>query len=355
MGRLANGRRTQKIGLAPGSLIFLGDQKSDSVTISVFDYSAEKISEYTPTAVPDLKSLVEPGTTSWMNVTGLHDVETIRNIGEIFHLHPLTQEDILNTGQRPKVEIFDNYIFVVLRMISFDPGRNELVSEQVSIILGKTFVLTFQERDGDVFNFVRSRIRAGKTRIRSLGNDYLAYALMDAVVDHYFVVLEQIGEVIESLEEDLIATVTETTLQSIHRLKREAILLRRSIWPLREAIGLLEREETNLISLETHLYLRDLYDHTIQVMETVETYRDIIAGMLDLYLSGMSNRMNEVMKVLTIFATIFIPLTFVAGVYGMNFKFMPELEWVHGYAAVWCVMIMIAGGLIFYFKRKRWF
>jgi magnesium transporter len=264
-------------------------------------------------------------------------------------------EDIMNTEQRPKIEDFDDYIFVVLKMLYYDNDEEEIKAEQISIIVRSNFVLSFQEREGDIFNPLRDRIRNAKGRVRKMGPDYLAYCLLDAIVDNYFVVLEKLGEQIEGMEEELVTNPTPVTLQRIHNLKREMIFLRKSVWPLREVVSRLERGESPLIKESTGIYLRDVYDHTIQVIDTIETYRDMLSGMLDIYLSSISNRMNQVMKVLTIIATIFIPLTFVAGIYGMNFEYMPELKWHWFYPkAFWLVMIGIAGVMLVYFRRKRW-
>jgi len=270
------------------------------------------------------------------------------------NLHHLVIEDIHNTYQRPKAEDYEDFLYIVLKMISWDENLNQAQAEQVSMILGKGYVLSFKEDPGDIFDPVRVRLREGKGRIRKSGADYLAYALLDQVVDNYFLVLENLGERIESLEEELTTNPSPATLKAIHHLKRELIFLRKSVWPLREAINSLERGDSSLFQAETLVYLRDLYDHTIQVMDTIETFRDMVSGMLDIYLSSISNRMNEIMKVLTIIATIFIPLTFIAGVYGMNFANMPELQWPWGYFAVWGVMILVAGGMIIFFKRKGW-
>ena len=260
----------------------------------------------------------------------------------------------MNTEQRPKIDDLEDYIFVVLKMLSYDSDQNQLRMEQISLVLGKNFVLSFQENTGDVFGPVRDRIRKAKGRIRKMGPDYLAYALLDAIMDNYFLVLEKLGEEIESLEEDLVSHPTPETVQKIHNLKRELIFLRKSVWPLREVINVLEKAETDLIQSRTLIFLRDIYDHTIQVIDTVETFRDMVSGMLDIYLSSVSNRMNEVMKVLTIIATIFIPLTFIAGVYGMNFKAMPELEISWGYPAVLVIMVVIGVMMLMMFRRKRW-
>ena len=290
----------------------------------------------------------------WLNIDGVHLPEIIEQVGKSFGLHPLVAEDIASTGQRPKMEDFDDYIFVVLRMLRFDGDENETKTEQISIILGNNFVISFQEREGDVFDHIRERLRNNKGRIRKLGADYLAYSLIDAIVDNYFIILEKLGEAIEEIEDKLVTNPSSDTLQTIHDLKREMIFLRKSVWPLREVINRLERSESPLINKSTYVYMRDVYDHTIQVIDAVETFRDLLSGMLDIYLSSISNRMNEVMKVLTVIATIFIPLTFVAGIYGMNFKYMPELDQAWSYPTVLLLMLVVALLMVVYFRRKKW-
>jgi magnesium transporter len=289
-----------------------------------------------------------------VDVDLVHQVELIEKIGECYGFHPLILEDILNTDQRPKVEDFGEYLYVVLRMLACNGDNDGIFSEQISIILGSNYVLSLQEREMGVFGSLRERLRSGKGRMRKLGADYLAYALLDAVVDNYFVVLEKIGERIETLEEQLVSSPAPATLHEIHKLKRDMIIIRKSVWPLREVIAALERGDTSLISDSTRVYLRDVYDHTVHVIDTLETFRDMISGMLDIYLSSVSHRLNEVMKVLTIIATIFIPLTFIVGVYGMNFKFMPELEWHWGYPALLLFMLGIVAGMMVYFRKKKW-
>ena len=291
---------------------------------------------------------------TWINIDGLHEVKIIENIGSHFDIHPLVLEDILHTGQRPKTEDFGSYIYIVLKMLYFNEEENEIQDEQLSIILGSNFVISFQERVGDVFNPVRERIRIGRFQIKKRKSDYLAYALIDAVVDNYFIILEKLGEQIEDLEEELLDNPNPKNLETIHSLKRQLISLRKSVWPLREVIGGLERSESPLFHESTGIYLKDVYDHTIQVIDTIETYRDMVSGMLDTYLSNISNRMNEVMKVLTIIATIFIPLTFISGLYGMNFRYMPELEWHWGYPLIMFIMAILAIFMLFYFRKKRW-
>jgi magnesium transporter len=263
-------------------------------------------------------------------------------------------EDILNTDQRPKMEDYGEYLYIVLRMLNYNDKSSEIESEQISLVLGPNFVFSFQEREGDTFNPIRDRIRNSKGRIRKMGADHLAYTLLDSIIDNYFIILEKLGEKIEFLEEEVITRPTPETLQTVHHLKREMIFLRKGVWPLREVISGLERGESSLIKESTRIYLRDVYDHTIQTIDTIETYRDMVSGMLDIYLSSISNRLNAVMKVLTIIATIFMPLTFLAGIYGMNFKYMPELEWRWGYPAVWFAVVLISVSMLIYFRKKRW-
>ena len=347
-------RHVTKAGLPPGTLVYTGEKKLETVRITVIDYDERNYQERQVDRVEECFQFKATPTVTWINIDGLHDVKIIEEIGKHYDLHPLTLEDILHTGQRPKFEDLDSYLLVVLMMLRFDEENQMVLSEQVSLVLGSNFVISFQENIGDVFEQIRDRIRNAKGRIRKMGADYLMYALLDAVVDNYFGILEKLGEKIESLEEELVGDPSERTLQQIHSLKREMVFLRKSVWPLRELISGLERSESDLIEESTGVYLRDVYDHTIQVIDTVESFRDMVSGMLDIYLSSISNRMNAVMKVLTIIATIFIPLTFVAGIYGMNFEYMPELKWHWGYATVWLVMLVVAGVMILYFKRKKW-
>lgn len=347
-------KRSHKAGMAPGSLVYIGDREKTASAIELIDYDTEQFRRgYIP--VEECAAYRDTPTVSWINVEGVQDVAVLEQLGEDFHLHPLTLEDILNTDQRPKMEEYDEYLFIVIKMLRLSENRVDLVTEQVSIILGEHFVISFQDDiSGDVFESLRERLKAAKGRIRNVRTDYLCYSLIDAVVDNYFLILETIGERIETLEAELIADPEPATLESIHHVKRELIYLRRSVWPLREVISALQREDTPLISAATGVFLRDVYDHTIQIIDTVETHRDILSGMIDMYMSSISNRMNEVMKVLTIIATVFIPLTFIAGVYGMNFDYMPELRMPWAYPVLWILMIAVAGGMFLYFRRKKW-
>jgi magnesium transporter len=344
----------EKVGLPPGTLVHIGERKTEKVKITVIDYDSKNFQEKEAEKIEECFPFKDKPTVTWINIDGLQEVEVVEKIGIHFGVHPLIMEDILHTGQRPKAEDLGDYLFIVLKMIYHDENEGEIMGEQISLILGHNYVISFQEREGDVFNQIRERIRNSKGRIRRGGADYLAYTLLDAVVDHYFVILEKLGERIESLEEELVTNPTPETLQIIHTLKRNLIFLRKSVWPLREVINALERGESPLITKPTGIYLRDVYDHTIQVIDTIETFRDMVSGMLDIYLSSLSNRMNEVMKVLTIMATIFIPLTFIAGIYGMNFKFMPELEWHWGYPSALIVMLIVVGFMVMYFRKKKW-
>jgi len=347
-------KRAGKIGLPPGTPIYIGDRGEEEVRITILDYNEDQFQEKDIKDVEESIPFKETDSVTWINVDGIHLVENIEKIGKYFGLHPLIQEDIVHTEQRPKVEEFDDHLYLVLKMFSYDEAKKESLSEQVSLILGSNYVISFQERPGDIFDPIRDRIRNTKGRIRKMGADYLCYTLLDSVVDYYFYVLEKFGERIEELENTLISDPHPEDLQEIHRLKREMIFLRKSVWPLREVISNLEKSESSLIVQSTQIYLRDVYDHTIQIIDTVETYRDMLSGMHDTYLSGVSNRMNEIMKVLTIIATIFIPLTFIAGIYGMNFEFMPELGWRWAYFAVWGVILVVALVMVIYFRRKKW-
>jgi len=291
---------------------------------------------------------------TWINVDGYEQPAAHERIGNCFGLHPLVLEDILSRDQRPKLDDYDDYLYIVLKMLDYDEAKDEILMEQVSLILGSGFVLSFQDKGGDVFDPVRERLRNGKGRIRKAGADYLAYALVDAIVDNYFVILEKIGDRIDYLEEELVTDPKPEKLDLMHSLKREMLFLRNSVWPLREVIGAMVRGGSPLIHESTEVYLRDVHDHTIQVIETIETFRDMLSGMLDIYLSSVSNRLNEVMKVLTIISTVFMPLTFIAGVYGMNFRHMPEIGWRWSYPVVLGVMLVAALMMLLYFRRKRW-
>ncbi|MDF9409620.1 magnesium/cobalt transporter CorA [Pelotomaculum isophthalicicum JI] len=348
------GKISKKAGLSPGSLIYIGEERNEKTKITLFNYDEQSFQEKQIETVDECLSFKDSPAVTWINIDGLHQVEIVENIGQCFGLHPLLLEDILDTGHRPKMEDYGEYVHVILKMLFFDENSNNVVTEQISIILGSHYVLSFQEREGEIFNQLKERIRSGLGRVRKMGADYLFYALIDSIVDSYFVVLEKLGEKIELLEERLVTNPSPVTLKAIHKLKTGMIFLSKSVWPLREVISGLERGETPLIKEPTGIYLRDVYDHTIQVIDTLETYRDMITGMLDIYLTSINNKISEIMKVLTVITTIFIPLTFIAGVYGMNFEYMPELQWRWGYPAVLSVMIIIGVLMGFYFKRRKW-
>lgn len=305
-------------------------------------------------SVEECKSYIRTQTVTWININGIHDSNIIERIGGQFGIHPLLLEDIMNTGQRPKMEDFEGHIFVVLKMLTYNEKAERVELEQVSIVLGSNFVISFQELEGDVFDSIRERIKTSKGHIRKMGADYLAYSLIDAIVDHYFIILENFSDKIETLEEELIEDPTPQTSAKIHNLKRELIFISRSVWPLRELTNSLERSESKLIKKTTLPFLRDVHDHTINIIDTIEAFRDTISGMHDTYLTKMSNHMNETMKVLTVIATIFIPLTFIADIYWMNFQFMPELSWKWAYPTVWGVIVVVGISMIFFFKRKKW-
>jgi len=290
---------------------------------------------------------------TWIDINGIHSLETIENIGEYFQLHPLILEDIANSEQRSKVEDFGEYLFIVLKFLSYD-AEKKLGIEQISFILGSNFVITFQEHDEDAFLPIKTRIKNSAGRIRAMGADYLAYSLIDAIVDNYFVILEEIGLKLDLLEEELVTNPTRDTLRLIHQLKREMLLIRKSIWPSREVISSLQRGEFSFFEDIAVLHLKDVYDHAIQVIDTIETLRDMLSEMMDIYLSSISNRINDVMRVLTIITTIFIPLSFIAGVYGMNFKYIPELNWRYGYPIVLFSMLLLGILMLVYFRKKKW-
>jgi magnesium transporter len=347
-------RSSKKAGLPPGVLVHVGEKKVESPTITIFDYDGEHFQEREATTVDECLPFKDTPTVTWINISGIHDVEILRSLGDCYSIHPLVLEDILNTEQRPKLEDFETYLFIVAKMLYLERGTSQVRAEQVSIVVGPNFVISFQETEEDVFEGTRERIRSGRGRLRQRGADYLAYALLDAVVDGYFIILETIGDELEDIEDQLIEDPSGTILQTVYEMKRELIFLRKSVWPLREVLAVLSRQESELVKPETVAYVRDVYDHTIQVIDTIESFRDLVAGMHDTYLSSVSNRMNEVMKVLTIFATIFIPLTFIAGIYGMNFDWMPELRWHYSYPAVWLVMLAAGICMLVFFRRKRW-
>ena len=347
-------RIQKKVALPPGTVEYVGERKAKRVKITVFDFDDSHLEEKELGSIDECFPYRDTPGVSWINIDGLHDTEGLKRLGEHFGLHPLVLEDIVNTHQRPKVEDHQDHLFIVLKMLEYPEGQTEVIADQISMIVGPTYLLSFQEEEGDVWDPVRERIRGGAGRLRKSGTDYLAYALIDAILDHYFIVLERIGDEIEKVADELAVRPSSETLRTIHELKREMIFLRKLIWPTREVTGILERAEPGLIKKTTAVYLRDVYDHSVQLIEAVESYRDLISGMQDLYLSSMSNKMNAVMKILTIFATIFAPITFLAGVYGMNFKYFPELGWKLGYPLFWAVSLGVSLTCLLIFRKKGW-
>lgn len=347
-------RVKSKLGMAPGSLIFTGTQKMQNVKIGVMQYNSETINEFPIINITELKTIIDNFQgVSWINIDGLHNIEVIEKVCSLANLHKLTIEDILNISQRPKVDEYERYLYVVVKM--FVPKENgNTDEEQLSFVLTDNMLFTFQEKEGDVLNHVRTRLRENKGMVRKRSSDYLLYTLIDSVVDYYFLMLEKMGERLEMLESELLKNPTERILNELHNIRSEILNLRRSIYPLREVVSRLGKMELHPINPQTKIFINDLYDHSIQVIENIEVMRETVTGMLELYMNSISNRMNNVMKVLTIIATIFIPLTFIAGVYGMNFKYMPELEWEWGYFAILAFMFLIAFTMLFYFRRKKW-
>lgn len=340
--------------MPPGSLVYIGEPKTDTAYISAFYYNAQHCEQQQGIGIEKIiGNRSKPGIT-WLNIDGLHDTALVERIGKTFGISSLTLEDILNTHQRPKLDEYGNYVYVVVKMLHYPKGSDELEIEQVSFLLGNNFLLSFQEAPGDTFDFVRTRLQLDNSALRLNGTDYLLYALLDTIVDNYFIIMERLSSRIEDLEEQLLNNSDEKLLTDIYWLKKEINRIRRSVYPLREVIATLDRNESRLMTPNTKWYIRDVYDHTVQVIESIENFRDITSTMIDLYLSGTSHRMNSIMKILTIMSSIFIPLTFIAGVYGMNFEHMPELKWAYGYFGVLTVMFFIAFGILWYVKRKKW-
>jgi magnesium transporter len=351
-------KRTQDykkhLGQVPGALIYTGKRENAELFIETFDYNCDYCNEKELTTVDEAIAFKNSNSITWINLNGLSHTSEIEKLGNHFKFHPLVLEDIVNTSQRPKIDEYENYTFLVIKMMYYD-ANEVIVSEQVSFILGEDYVLSFQEAEGDVFDSLRERLRQAKGRIRTLGADYLLYALIDSIVDHYYAIIETMGNKIEELEDDLFDGLSKNEITTqIQTLKREILKIRRAIFPLREIINRIEKSESKLIDSNTQRYFSDVYDHIIQVTETIDIYREMIWSLMDMYMTTISNKMNEVMKVLTIIATIFIPLTFIAGIYGMNFENMPELHYKYGYQTVWVVMIIMLVGMLYYFKRKKW-
>ena len=347
--------RSRKSGSPPGSLIYVVEKRVEEVSLSQITYSDNYYKEDHFQDPAEIHYQKDSGYKSWINVDGVHQEEIIRAIGEKFGIHLLTLEDIMDSEQQPKADYHEDYVYFVIKMLLYDKEKDDFDLEQVSIVFGEDFLLSFQEKEGDVFEQVRRRIRSSAaSRIKKLDMDYLAYSLMDIVIDNYFYALEKIGERIESLEIEMLEDPRSEILNEIHSLKKKLLVLRRSVWPLREAVAGLQRQETKFVREETIVFLRDLYDHVVQIIETIEISRDMLSSLIDLYITNNSNKMNETMKVLTIIATIFIPLTFITGIYGMNFINMPEIQWKFGYPAVMAFMLLVAVLMIVFFRKKKW-
>ncbi len=344
--------KPHNVGAPPGTLFYSGEERTDKIKITLIEYNDTEYFEEQYFDLADCLSHVKPNMIKWINVEGLHDTDLIEKLGKFYNIHPLTLEDIVHVDQRAKFEDFEHYVVAIMRMINY---TTEVESEQLAIVLCENTVISFQEpHGGDAFDIIRNRLRTCKGRVRKLGADYLAYALMDAVVDCYFTAIEKIGDRIEVIEEEIISDSDKKSILELYRLKREMIYLRKQVWPMRDLINNMIRSETILINASSDIYLRDLSDHVTRIIDTVETYRDLLSGIMDIYLSTNANKMNEVMKVLTIMSSIFIPITFMVGVYGMNFDNMPELKTQHGYYVLWAVMLTTVIGLLVYFKRRKW-
>ena len=345
---------SKKAGLPPGTLVHVGEVLETETHITIIDYNRDVIEEQTVESIKQILQCRDKDTVTWVNIEGLGNVDLIGAIGEAFNIHPLVLEDILNTHQRPKFEEYDDYLYCVLKGISLGEDEFSVEYEQISILVLNDFVFTFKEKQDEIFEPVKRRLRSSKGHFRSQGADYLAYVILDNIVDSYFTLQDFLDDIVDSIEEELLNAPTTATLATIQSIKRELIFIRRSISPLREMLNAILRSESPLIEEKTLIYFRDISDHVLRISESIEASRDMVAGLLDIYITTISNKMNEIMKVLTVFASIFIPLTFIAGIYGMNFEYMPELKWKWAYPVLWMAFITIPAILIIYFKKKKW-
>ncbi len=345
---------SDKSGMLPGSLVHVGDVHEGVTRLSVVDYRSEYTNEHSIQSINELSQYKDSSSITWVIIEGLADVRVAADIGKMFDIHPLVLEDILNTHQRPKFEEYDDYLFIVLKCLRPEKGEFSVHYEQISILMLGNVVLLFKEKADDLFHPLLKQVRSSKGRLRSLGSDYLTYAILDTIVDQGFLLIDALDETVILVENDVYDNPVPATLNQIQRLKREMINVRRNMSPVREMLSAMLRSESRLINEHTFLYLRDVSDHSLRVMESIESYRDILSGLLEIYISSISNKMNEVMKVLTVFASIFIPLTFLAGIYGMNFEYMPELHWRWAYPVLWVAFITIPAVLLVYFKKKKW-
>ncbi|MFX1484238.1 MAG: magnesium/cobalt transporter CorA [Promethearchaeota archaeon] len=347
---------TEKAGLPPGTVVHTGAERTEEVAISIMEFADGQMREYIADCLDDCSPPPRPNITKWVHVCGVHDVEIVQKVCQYYNLHPLVIEDIPSVGQRPKLEVMPKSVYVVMRGYDVDQQVDDLHSEQVSVAFGKNFVLSFQETADDLFGSIRDRARRSDSQIRSEGADYIVYTIMDLLVDNYFVVLERFGDLIEDLEDELVAEATSDILGRIYKVKRNLLSFRRHIWPLREVVLKMQRDTLQFVDENMQVFLRDLYDHVIRVTDHVETYRESITGMLDIYLSSVSNRMNSVMKILTVVSTIFIPLTLMASIYGMNWKPIPEIEYLgaDGYPIFLLAMLVVTTSLVLYFRKIKW-
>lgn len=347
-------KKRHPLGSPPGTLMHLGRQRSGPVTIRITSWDKEQAEHLQDARIADAAQHLEDPRTSWITITGVHDPSLVKEVGEAAGIHPLFLEDIMNTMIRPKIEILEDQVLIIMKSAAYEPELREVVMEQVSIILGPTYVITFLEQPADIFDPVFVRINSSSSQIRSRGADFLAYALADVLVDRFYTVLDAMEDDAEALETAITEDPQQQHSRLIHRMRSQLIMLRKTVWPIREILRSIQHIDESLVRRESQIFYADVYDHVIQIMDHIDTLRDVISGLSDMYMGSISNRMNAVMKVLTIIATIFIPLTFIAGVYGMNFEVMPELSWRWGYAAVLAVMAVTAGGMVIFFKRKRW-
>ncbi|MBY9001713.1 MAG: magnesium/cobalt transporter CorA [Candidatus Heimdallarchaeota archaeon] len=346
--------KKSKLGLPPGTIVYTGEERKEPISFTLIEYNEINFEKIEITNISDFFKRKKTNVVSWLTVQGVHDVDIIEILGKEIDLHPIVMEDISNIHERIKIEILDKFLFIVMKSFDFTPENLELTERQISFLLYENKLITFLEEKSNIFNSIINRIQSEFSRIRKLGNDYLLHSLIDIIVDSYFTLLEIIGDKVSDIEEELVTNPDKNTLMQIQHAKHDIIQIRKIIFPIREVINAIIRGDSPIIKEATHIYFRDAYDHIIRIIETLESYRDMVSGLLDIYLSSISNRMNEVMKVLTIIATIFIPLTFIAGVYGMNFLYMPELGWKYSYLVIWIIMLIVAIIMVIYFRRKKW-
>ncbi len=347
-------RKPRKTGLPPGSLVYTGEERTERVKITLFNYTSEGFIEKTVQSIEECLPYRDEKSVTWINIDGVHDTELIAKMGELFMFHPLLLEDVVNTSQRPKADDYDDHLYTVLPMLTYNESKHCIDSEQISIVLSKNFVVSFQQTEGDLFDVIRERIRDNKSKIRNYGNDYLVYRMIDVIVDHYFLLLEKIGDAVEMLEDRIRSQINGTIIEDTQKIKNDLLLLRRSVYPLREVLNSLVKDDHKLLAKRTQRFIRDVHDHSVQIMETLEMFREVVNGLREAYNSQLNMEMNKTIQTLTIMSVIFIPLSFIAGFYGMNFQHMPELEWKWGYPAVIAVMVAVSLGMVIFFRRKRW-